>query len=268
MPTLQRKFHIVNEAAHKRRGVFLWRYFDLHKFFSFLRNREIRFTRMDEFEDPMEGVPLRALVTYAEERDLELIGDDKLSDLILDRTKFRKLSKEMQDRITNIKSIQHSSFVSCWFLGKRESMAMWNLYSNADGVAVKVSAISLFNHFEHYAKDLFQEEASSFYGGKVVYQDFKKIDPDDETAMVPRVGLRKDESYKHEEEFRFVIRTKKDSEEKAAFASVINDLSSLNMKVVCHPLMPEWKRNNIQQILNDANLGKVFLLSEIRLRNK
>ena len=154
MPTLQRKFHIVNEAAHKRRGVFLWRYFDLHKFFAFLRNGEIRFTRMDEFEDPMEGVPLRALVTYAEERDLELIGDDKLSDLILDRTKFKKLSKEMQDRITNIKAIQRSSFVSCWFLGKRESMAMWNLYSNTDGVAVKVSAASLFKHCESYAEKL------------------------------------------------------------------------------------------------------------------
>ena len=66
MPTIQSKFHIINEAAYKRKGVFLWRYFDLHKFFSFLRNGEIRFTRMDEFEDPMEGIPLRALIIYEE----------------------------------------------------------------------------------------------------------------------------------------------------------------------------------------------------------
>ena len=263
-----REFRIINETAHRKRGVTLWRYFDLHKFFSFLRNREIRFTRMDEFEDPMEGVPLRALVTYAEERDLELIGDDKLSDLILDRTKFRKLSKEMQDRITNIKAIQRSSFVSCWFLGKRESMAMWNLYSNTDGVAVKVSAASLFKHCESYAEKLHINQVSAFYGGKVVYQDFKTIDAEDENATVPKIALRKDESYKHEEEFRFVIRTKKEADDIESFVSIIDDLNTLNIKVVCHPLMAEWKRNNIKQILDDAGLSKAFTLSEIRLRKK
>jgi len=266
MPTILRKFHIINEAEHNRRGVYLWRYFDLHKFFSFLHNKEIRFTRMDEFEDPLEGIPLRALVTFEEERDLELIGDDKLSDLILDLTKFKKLSFEMQDRIKNIKAIQRSSFVSCWFLGKRESMAMWNLYSNTDGVAVKVPAINLFRHFENSSENIFDQNVSSFYAGKVNYQDFKTIDAEDESAAVPKVALRKDVSYKHEEEFRFVIRTKKDDAEKDSFTSVIEDFSSLKMKVVCHPLMAEWKRNNIQQILNDASLSRAFTLSEIRLR--
>lgn len=268
MPTFQRKFHIVNEAAHKRRGVFLWRYFDLHKFYSFLRNKEIRFTRMDEFEDPMEGVPLRAIVTYAEERDLELIGDDKLSDLILDRAKFRKLSKEMQDRITSIKAIQRRSFVSCWFLGNRESMAMWNLYSNSDGVAIKVSANSLFKHFKGESEMFFDKGASSFYGGKVIYQDFKKIDTEDESVTVPKIALRKDESYKHEEEFRFVIRTKKEAGEIDSFVSVIDDINKLKFNVVCHPLMAEWKSNNIKQMLADANLESAFTLSEIRLRKK
>src|SRR5258705_11993938 len=99
MPKLKREFHIINESVYKRKGVFLWRYFDLHKFFSFLRSCEIRFTRMDEFEDPLEGVPLRAIITYAGQRDLDLIKDEKLSDLILDRSKFSKLSVDMQKRI-------------------------------------------------------------------------------------------------------------------------------------------------------------------------
>ena len=268
MPTPLRKFHIVNEAVHKRRGVFLWRYFDLHKFFSFLHNKEIRFTRMDEFEDPMEGIPLRALITYEEERDLEIIKDEKLSDLILDRTKFRKLSTEMQDRIKNIKAIQRSSFISCWFLGNRESMAMWNLYSNPDGVAVKVPIFTLLNHFEKESDAFFEPDISSFYAGKVVYQNFKTIDATDESSTVPKIALRKDESYEHEKEFRFVIRTKNDSEELDSFTSTIEDLSKLNLKVVCHPLMAEWKRNNIKQLLKDAQLEKAFTPSEIRLRKK
>ena len=268
MPTASHKFHIVNEAAHNRRGVFLWRYFDLHKFYSFLRNREIRFTKMDEFEDPMEGVPLRALITYAEERDLELIKDDKLSDLILDNAKFRKLSVAMQGRIKTIKNIQQSSFVSCWFLGKRESMAMWNLYSNADGVAVKISASSLFKHFKEVAPSIFELNVTSFYGGKVDYQDFKTIDAEDDSATVPKVALRKDISYKHEEEFRFVIRTKNGAEAEESFTSRIEDLGTMNLKVVCHPLMPKWKRDNIMQMLNDAKLEKAFSLSEIRLRKR
>jgi len=223
---------------------------------------------MDEFEDPMEGIPLRALITYEEERDLDIIKDEKLSDLILDRTKFKKLSVEMQNRIKNIKAIQRSSFVSCWFLGKRESMAMWNLYSNTDGVAVKVPATSLFKHFEEVSDAFFNEGASAFYGGKVIYQDFKTINAEDESSIVPKIALRKDESYKHEEEFRFVVRTKSDSEESESFTSTILNLSSLKMKVVCHPLMAEWKRDNIKQILDDAGQSKAFTLSEIRLRKK
>lgn len=262
------EFEIINEKKYNQRGIYLWRYFDLHKFFNFLRNKEIRFTRMDGFEDPMEGVPLRALITYAEEKDLEIIGDDMLSDLILDKTKFEKLSIVMQRRINNINAIQCRSFVSCWFLGQRESMAMWNLYSNSDGVAIRVSAIKLFQHFEKFAPQLYNQDISSFYGGKVVYQDFKSIDTEDETSAVPRVALRKDLSYKHEEEFRFVIRTTKDSEEQDAFTSVIDNFRALNLKVVCHPLMAEWKRDNIQQILKDAGQGKAFSLSEIRLRKK
>jgi len=182
------EFKIINETTYRRHGIFLWRYFDLHKFFSFLHNKEIRFTRMDEFEDPLEGVPLRALITYAEEKDLELIGEESLSDFILDRTKFRKLSKDMQDRITSIKNSQQNSFVSCWFLSERESMAMWNIYSNPDGVAIKVPARNLFRHFDKYPAEFTANKVSAFYAGKVVYQNFKNIDPEDDSLTVQKIG--------------------------------------------------------------------------------
>ncbi len=268
MPTALNKFHILSESDYKRRGVYLWRYFDLHKFYSFLKTKDIRFTRMDEFEDPLEGIPLRALLTYVEEKDSELIGEERLSDLILDKSTFGKLSPNMQNRIKNIKAIQRSSNVSCWFLGNRESMAMWNLYSNEDGVAIKVQASLLIKHFKENYPLIFNIGAYSFYGGKVHYQDFKSIIYEKDSPIDLKVGLRKDVSYRHEEEFRFVIRTKKGEEAMPSIYSRIENLADLNMKVICHPAMPGWKRENIMQMLRDENLERAFALSAISLRKK
>lgn len=268
MPTLKREFRVINESAYRSRGIFLWRYFDLHKFYSFLKTQEIRFTRMDDFEDPLEGVPISAIITFAEERDSRLIDELNFSELILDKTKFNKLTDGMQKKITGVIENQQHHFVSCWFLGKRESIAMWNLYSNPDGIAIKVPVRSMFNHFEDVSSSLFQQGISSFYGGKVTYQDFKSIDEYDEENKVSRIALRKDISYKHEEEFRFVIKTNPDGEDNVFFTTKIKDLKALNMKVFCHPLMAEWKRDNIWQILKEANLEQAFALSEIRLRKK
>lgn len=261
-------FEIINEAEYRKRGVLLWRYFDLHKFISFIKNKEIRFTRMDNFEDPLEGVPLRALVEYAEERDLEMIGDEKLSDLILDKEKIETLSAGLQGKIRNIRNIQRSTFVSCWFLSKRESMAMWNLYSNSEGVAVYIRASNLLNHFENEKIILADKRIQAFYSGKVHYQDFKTIDAyeDSVNLKVPKVALRKDESYKHEEEYRFVIRKKNGPGLIPSFSSIVNDLESLSMRVICHPQMELWKRNNVIQLLNEAGLTKAIKESEIRLR--
>ena len=264
------EFKVLNKRKYNKTGIQLWRYLNIHNFISFIKTKQIRFTRMDDFEDPLEGVHLKALITYAGERDLELIGEEKLSDLILDEKNFNKLSPDLKKRIEIIKEIQHTSFVSCWFLSLRESMAMWNLYSNSDGVAIYISAKRLFEHFTNETFIKQNNKVAAFYAGKVIYQDFTKIDGSqiDPANKVPKITLRKDISFQHENEFRFVVRKEKNTKEIKAFNSTIKNLSELNVRVICHPRMELWKKNNIKKLLEDANIPKAFKESEIRLRKK
>lgn len=245
----------------------LWRYFDIHKFLSFLNEKTIRFARMDEFEDPLEGIPLSALITYEEKMNQNLIPKDTtLSQLILDDTLFKSLPILLQNKLTQIHAIQMTTYVSCWFYEQRESMAMWNLYSDLNGVAIKVPFGKLVTQFKH--TDFNHQPIDAFYTGRVDYQNFKTVSPfvANERSKIPKVALRKDSSFSHEKEVRFVIRTYQDLPKTKSVTTGSLSLSDLDLKVVCHPRMNSWKKKNIKELLRTAGIADAFQESEIILR--
>lgn len=217
---------------------------------------------MDQFEDPQEGIPLSALFTYQSKVSLNLVEKVSLSELILNPALWQQIPRPLQARLKSINAIQKTSYVTCWFADKRESVAMWNLYSNADGVAVKIP----FGKLKNQLKINWNEKISAYYGGLVTYQDFQEIYSKPTGGKVAKVALRKDVSYSHEREFRFVVRTKDHHSEITGFESLPIDLSKLDMKVICHPRMPEWKKENIKTLLAIHQLRDVFAESDIRLR--
>jgi hypothetical protein len=241
---------------------FLWKYFDIHKFIHLIKQREFRFTRMDQFEDPLEGIPLSVLIRAAQ------IGNGfhmNLGDLVLHNTDNLLYNTEVPSRLTKIHEIQKSAFVSCWFFEERESMAMWNLYSDPDGVAIKVP----FGKIKQLLKPVENKmPINDFYCGRVNYQNFHQIDPskDNDSFKVKKVALRKDKSFIHEKELRFVVRSYKYSGSETGLNSQPIKLKDLEIKIVGHPQMAEWKRNNIRQILRGIKLQGAFEESEIRLR--
>jgi len=243
---------------------FLWRYFDIHKFLNLIKQKRFRFTRMDQFEDALEGIPFETLQKF-----LYLDSESKLNlaSIILDSptSLIRSSESKLTGRLDEILRIQSSHFVSCWFYEQRESMAMWNLYSNSDGVALKVSFGKL--------KSLLNPESAKidiqeYFCGKVQYQNFRNQDPyaNDRLSKLGKVSLRKDVSFSHEKEIRFVVKTNKYKSQIIGIDTEPINLKELDLKVVCHPRMVEWKKNNIKQILTDARLSDSFLDSEIRLR--
>lgn len=241
---------------------YLWRYYDIHKFINLLQNNTIRFTRMDMFEDPQEGIPLSAFVTHAEKLNLRLIENKPLGELILDETQFNKVPPLLQKELKMIYAIQKSSFLTCWFTEQRESVAMWNLYSNDEGVAVKIP----FGKLSRQLKIEKDKNISAYYGGRLVYQDFKNIYKDTNDNKVGKVALRKDHSFAHESEFRFVVRTKDHQLAISGFDSQPLNLKTLGMQVICHPRMPEWKKRNVKNLLEAVGLTKALQTSAIRLR--
>ncbi|MFM9839053.1 MAG: DUF2971 domain-containing protein [Cyclobacteriaceae bacterium] len=241
---------------------YLWRYFDIHKFLNLLQNKTIRFTRMDQFEDPQEGIPLSAFVAHAEKLNLNLIESKTIGELIVDAKQFKKIPPLLQKKLNAIYAIQKSSFLTCWFAEQRESVAMWNLYSNADGVAVKIPFANLSRQLK-IEKDA---NISAYYAGRLVYQDFSTIYKNTSDKKVGKVALRKDHSFTHESEFRFVVRTKDHHLDIAGIDSLPLDLKGLGMQVICHPRMAAWKKKNIKNLLASAGLTNAMQESSIRLR--
>lgn len=239
---------------------FIWRYFDIHKFLNLIYLTRFKFTRMDQFEDPLEGIPFDILQRYFSMGDKSI----SLGQYVLDVNPLANGNK-IAGRIDKIHQIQSNTFVSCWFSEKRESMAMWNLYSNPDGVAIKIPFGKLKNFLNPEIDKL---NLIEYYCGKVSYQDFADKDPypEDSISRIKRFALRKDISYSHEKEIRFVVKSRKLDRQTIRLNSKPIDLKELEMEVVCHPRMDDWKKTNVKRILRAASLYKCFSESEIKLR--
>lgn len=242
---------------------FLWKYIDIHKFLDLLIAKRFRFTRMDQFEDSLEGIPFESLYRIsAMKRELN-VG---FSDIVKTVSDFAdKSTDKLYGRIDVINHIQASTYVSCWFLENRESMAMWNLYSNKDGVAVKVNFGKLKALLYPNIDDEFIKE---YYCGRVVYQDLYESNPISQEYLrtIPKAALRKDKSFTHEKEFRFVIKLDNVDNELLGIDSQIIELKDLEMTIICHPQMPDWKKNNIKGILKSKKMQSSFKESGIELR--
>ncbi|MCG6191389.1 DUF2971 domain-containing protein [Maribellus maritimus] len=259
------KLKLIKQENLPKDNEFLWRYFDLHKLLNFLQNKQIRFTRMDQFEDTLEGVPFETLLRITQMSNMPTFS---LANFILDhKTTTLPQDSKLFGRIEKILQIQSSHYVSCWFSEQRESMAMWNLYSNSDGVALKIPFKILKNHLKPKSEE---QNIQDYFCGKVEYQDFrnKSVYPENELSKIKKVSLRKDVSFSHEKEIRFVIKKEKtkDNLELGINSEPLN-LEELDIKIVCHPKMDSWKKKNIKQLLINENLFRSFENSEIRLRH-
>jgi len=258
------EIELIKPKILPRDEEFLWRYFDIHKLLHLLKEKRLRYTRMDQFEDALEGIPFETLERFAKINNEPTLN---LANIILETDKYLiKTETKLFGRLDEILQIQSSHFVSCWFYEQRESMAMWNLYSNPDGVALKVS----FGKLKALLKpDLKVSGIKGYFCGKVEYQDFRNQDPYAVNGLskLGKVSLRKDVSFSHEKEIRFVIKTDTTTNKlKTGIDSDKLNFKELNIKIVCHPRMAEWKKRNIKQILKDEGISTSYAESEIKLR--
>jgi len=258
------KLQLIDPANLPNNEDFIWRYMDIHKLLDLIQHRRFYFTRMDQFEDPLEGIPLEVILRF---RQALNYPHESLPKLIMNTNASPvKPDLGMYGRFERISKIQKTHFISCWFHGNRESMAMWNLYSNPDGVAIKVPFGKLK---EYLIPNQIGLNIKEYFCGKVSYQDFKDDDPYTwgELHKIKKVSLRKDLSFNHEEEIRFVVKTdEKTITSPAGIKSEKLDLKNMDLSVVCHPRMADWKKNNIRHLMMSIRLVSGYSESEISLR--
>ncbi len=264
----------INEPKSKHQ--FLWKYFDLHRFIYLLTKQELFFTRLDKLDDPFEGLSTRFLRSNLEISKLENTARH-----------YNALTNSSDEHIEKVKAVgelvkkyttelsQTKQYVNCWFAGDRESMAMWNLYSNQDSVALKVDFDSIKENFEDSFKNFISLNKNniSVIGDEITYLKLNPFDEKLKKQNLKYSALKKDLSYAYENEYRFLIVTKESETEfeteielRKLFFSVPVKLENLKMTIIAHPKMENWKFENLKELLKLNNLNVELTKSPIVIK--
>ena len=190
-----------------------------------------------------------------------------------------KTKEELQEEKVELKEqfkskleeIQKTYFASCWFLGVRESLAMWDSYSNKDSVAIKFNPDDLCKCIIASCENLNNEDFDLMVHGKVEYFKISPFDQNDEglrNCGHKFKGFLKDLSYKHEEEFRFLVMQNNNDKTYNFFELSLKNLRNLNFSIVTHPQMEPWKYANIENILKSKGWEDTLTKSEIPTRRE
>jgi hypothetical protein len=261
---------------------------DLHKFLSFLLKQSLFLTRINKFEDKREGINLEQLLflNYKKKADKSRFFNALEISATIDN-----FGKEMNQIEDSLKIIQRFNFANCWVLSenKSESVAMWNLYSNPNSIAIKTKYSDFKKKFS-LAKIQNYGEYEEIICSPIEYIDFhnndtivnlikdKKIDP----------VFVKDLSFQHEKEFRIVMKEKvrkipqieykknftrklfEDAHNKrynySGISIKLEDFNSYNFEVVHHPKSEDWAKENINQIIDKFKMGFKISESELNLK--
>lgn len=163
----------------------LWRYIDFPRLISLLHTRELAFIRPDFLGDPWEGLPSIPATEAAlkkninEEWPQSLDCSEATETLLLFRNSCRTTLNQYA--------------VSCWYMQKDESAAMWDKYADS-GLVIQSSVGKLLDSLQSVERQIMV--------GRVKYRSPESAEW---VSAAPESLFQKRKSYCHEEEFRLVV---------------------------------------------------------------
>lgn len=198
------------------------RYLDLPKFLDMLRTRSLYFRRADGFPDRFEGALIPAF--------RKTIDDGhRRGELPHNAEYFYRRARV-------------GSFVSCWSLGAKDNMALWQLYG---GVTTSVAVTSTIDRLVKTA--VRWNEPTLLH--KVRYIDHSK-NPDMVIGRYTDVLCFKNEAYEYEKEIRLIVPRQSSNWEKNpdGIRLPISNLDVMLRSVVVAPEAEPWFVELIQDI--------------------
>lgn len=233
---------IVNKLETTTEFNSLIKFVDFYKFIDFLVNSSFHFTRLDKFEDKSEAISQRQLAAFFQHK------------VHFPPTRVRELKLDVR---------QKRYFASCWFSGDRESIGMWNIYSNPNSVAIKFGLNEFCElwRMENFKVSPGKQYIENMFIDKIHYKNYLSVDGvlnfKEESKII---GFQKDLSFSHEKEVRVLIKRKtknniilgKLSPDEIKFFKVtpkINILKNLTFEVIFHPQMQCWQKANIEKLV-------------------
>lgn len=215
------KTKIVVRDPELKDGTLLRRYVDLPKYVDLLRSRSVYLRRADRFTDKFEGA-LTPAIRHA-------IDFSKVSDPLAE-------SAEVFYRRCRM-----GTFISCWLLGAKDSMALWQLYG---GTSTSVSVNTTVQRLT---------DTCLSWGEQVLIQKVRYIDHFENPDMV--IGEYTDplqfkhEAYDYEREVRIMIQRQENWENNPEYIlQVVPDLSTLITSVVVAPEAGSWFFDLVQDV--------------------
>ena len=194
-------------------------------------------TRADKFEDQFEGA-------VCAEADSDKY-DEALSDYYSDCMEGYPVSEQLvQDEHKGNQLIRKNSFLSCWFEGTYESIAMWRLYASgkeAKGVAIKTTVGQL--------KKAIGRDVEI---GRIEYIDYSKEWPNANEAL-----WRKRLSFEYEHEVRVRVMNKGGlSQTPPEFLMLPVNLNELIEAVYVSPMAEHWFKDVVVDVMKKYGVVK------------
>lgn len=249
----------------------LYRYVTIDKLLDFLFSGRIPLVRLTEFNDRLEGVDVQHLLwNYAGDKLSEDVSSSLGGTFKLITTNFFPTKRNNFSRQREV--FQKTNFASCWYVSNHESVAMWQLYSNPDSVAIRIPYKKISDELINYNFKLPHNQFVRLRYGCIDYHRFNNLD--ELSELVHRInsqGFTKDASFKHENEFRIMLESKVTEEKQVERKKMVLDeqvkrineklktkvipLELVNFKelpfeIVFHPQSSDWHRNNIMKIID------------------
>jgi hypothetical protein len=209
----------------------VWRYMNLDKFESILKNEALFFCRADRFSDPFEGsIPKREAEYRIEERR-------KISNYYgkeFDPSKAKKSIKSLSNLHIRFKK-QH--VVNCWHTNNHENDLMWRLYLDSnEGIAIKTTVGNLIKSFLATEESINISNVRYLNYETDIWYDAKSYPLESYNMFVPLVHKRIE--FKHEEEIRLIHSIKTDLNLDEFWDSQPHD-SGINISVNVNTLIDE-----------------------------
>lgn len=206
----------------------IWRYMDVVKFASMLKEKGLLFSSAKAFNDEFEGSIPRAWIKE-QRRETRFLSNQNVSP---------KLGATKATR-AQLKKEREWVFVNCWHMSEDESLAMWDLYAGQNGSICIQSTCGLLKECL----------PSPMHIGGVIYVDHQKGQFPIGNVLIP--FMHKRQPFSHERELRAIwfdqqaALTKKKA---PGFVLKNVDLQRLIVQVLLRPQTPDWVRNTVSDI--------------------
>lgn len=178
---------------------YYYRYVSLKKLNHFLDTKSLYLSRIDKFEDNLEGIDdasiLRKIIS-TKKADNPLIGNENIIEI-------RKFQNAILNQVkSDLINRQKQYFATCWFLSDHESMAMWDLYAK-NAFLVRYQKNVFDNKINMINKRMF-----SFKSGLIDYVNFNDIGEHNGLDGTNEIDLffRKSKAFENEKEYRIVVK--------------------------------------------------------------